>query len=129
MHESTPLNEDGAAMEMTGSSMTEAPSARSRSVSPLAWARVRVTATVVPASGPGSYQANRSRRAATAPTTMMAGALNPTAAARSAMVANVPASTSCMGVVPQRTRETGVSAERPDSISRRAMTGRLRTPM
>ena len=36
MHESTPLNEDGAAMEMTGSSMTEAPSARSRSVSPLA---------------------------------------------------------------------------------------------
>ena len=114
---------------MAGTSKTEAPRPRSWAARPLTWVRARVTATAVPASGPGAYQASRARRPATWPTTMTAGAWKPSARARSAMLESVPSSTSCPGMVPQRTSATGVSAARPASISRRATVGRLRTPM
>ncbi len=112
---------------IVGASTGSAPSARSRSESALAWWRVRGTSTRLPESGRVSNQASSSRSAATSPITVTAGGATPTAF--SAMFASVPVTTSCRGVVPQRTSATGVDAGLPCATRAPAIAPRRPTPM
>jgi hypothetical protein len=112
-----------------GASITCAPSARSAAASEEAWARARVTATVVPASGPGARHSSCACSAATSPITVIAGACRPAAAASAAIVASVPSTVRCCGSVPWETTAAGWLSGRPASISRAHSPGRVRTPM
>ena len=77
-------------MRIAGASTTRAPSLRSRPASALACARARVTTTLRPASGPAVNHASSSCSAATAPTTVIAGARRPASRTTAAMSDSVP---------------------------------------
>ena len=114
---------------MAGACVTIAPRSVSVAASPLACGRARVTTMRRPASGRRSRHASSSRRPATGPTIVTAGAPTPASATRSAMSASVPVTTRWSAIVPRSTTATGSSALRPSSISRCAMRGSARMPM
>ena len=116
-------------MRIAGASTTWAPSAMSRAASALACARARVTATLSPRSGPAANHASSSCRAATGPTTVIAGARTPACKARAAMSASVPVTVRWSANVPRSITATGSLPGRPPATSCSAIRGSLRTPM
>ena len=120
----------GGTSSSVGASITSAPAARSRSDSPLAWCRVRVTKTRCPNSGRSVKKSSPgSSSDATAPTTMIAGAPSPAAVTASGSVASVPRTVRCRGRVPHCTAAAGVSGLKPLLVSSSAIAGSRPTPM
>ena len=94
-----------------------------------ACARARVTATVRPCNGRASAQAMPSRRPATGPTTVTAGASIPPSSATEAISDSGAVIVRCAGSVPDETTAVGVSGSLPAAISAFAIAGSRPTPI
>ena len=94
-------------IRIAGSSTTSAPRSRRVAARPLAWARARVTTTRRPCSGRRSSQASSSRRAATGPTTISAGAPMPSRSTAAAIVPSVATTVRWPGQVPRSIAAAG----------------------
>jgi len=116
-------------MAMVGNSRQCAPSSLRMALNSLACSRARVTTMRRPNSGRASNQLSSPRSRTTSPTTVMAGGLRFAAATLAAISRRVPMTVCCSGVVPQRITATGVSPDRPCSISMPQISGRFLTPM
>ena len=117
---------------MAGNSSGSAPRVRSRSDRALACSRARVTTIFLPNRGCVAMSSNHcsfSRRRTTSPTTHTAGGVSLACFTSLTIVASVPTTTRCRVQVPHCTRATGVSAVRPFSCKRAAISGRASTPI
>ena len=110
--------------------MTRAPRAASCFERPEACVRVRVTTMLLPKSGSRSNQRSRSRSSTTRPATMTAGGRMPACVTPAAIVARVPVTVCCPGLVPQAMTAAGVSGGNPlSAMSACAMRPRCFMPI